>query len=315
MTVTLADIAKEVGTSVNTVSRALRDCSDIGSATKERVKRVAAEMGYVPNKIAEFLRSKRSNIVSVLIASLTNPFYSICIEYMLDYMTEHGYRALITVKKKNLRVETDDIVQCIQNGACGIVSFLDISDEGIEYCKRNNIPFLLCGKTPQVERVNAIYMDDRACGTLVARAAKTAKRPCYVANRVREFNLDDRGNGFIDALKEDGKDCEVYYYDYYARRESQKSIVSAILENGNDFIFCYNDEIALTVLEVLKGIKDIPIYGVDRLGEYLSYCSGIGSVGANIGFIGKRCAQLILQAVEQGDGKVIKELLPIGLNR
>ena len=317
--VTLADIAKEVGTSVNTVSRALRDCSDIGKDTKERIKRTAENMGYVPNKIAEILRSKRSNIVSVIIASLTNPFFSLSIEYMLDYMMERGYRALITVKTGTLRVEKQDVVQCIQNGACGIISFLDISSEAIDYCEQNKIPFLLCGNKPREERVSAIYTDGGQCGRIVAQEAIAVKaqRPCFVATQARKNDLDERGQGYVNELAANGIPCDIYSYDYYERRESQRFIVDAVLENKNDFIFCYNDEIALIVSEAVRNAKDIQpqIYGVDRLGEYLSYCSGIGSVGAKISSIGRRCAQLILHNIENYEGKVIKELLPIDLIR
>lgn len=84
--VTLADIAERIGTTTNTVSRALRDCTDIGPQMKERVKQTALEMGYVPNRIASFLRSKRSNIVAVAVSSLTNPFFNICMDYCIDYM-------------------------------------------------------------------------------------------------------------------------------------------------------------------------------------------------------------------------------------
>ena len=78
--ITLDDIAERVGTSKNTVSRALRDCSDISAVMKEKVKQTAMEMGYVPNRIAGFLRSKRSNIIAVAVNSLTNPFFSICMD-------------------------------------------------------------------------------------------------------------------------------------------------------------------------------------------------------------------------------------------
>ena len=215
--VTLADIAQEVGTSVNTVSRALRDCSDISKETKERVKHTAERMGYVPNKIAEMLRSKRSNIVSVIIASLTNPFFSLSIEYMLDYMMERGYRALITVKTGTLRVEKQDIVQCVQNGACGIISFLDIASDAIDYCEQNKIPFLLCGNKPREDRVSAIYTDGNQCGRIVAQEAIAvkAKRPCYVATQARKNDLDDRGRGYLNELTANGCSCNIYSYDYY----------------------------------------------------------------------------------------------------
>ena len=110
--ITLDDIAERVGTSKNTVSRALRDCSDISAVMKEKVKQTAMEMGYVPNRIAGFLRSKRSNIVAVAVNSLTNPFFSICMDYCTDYMGEKGYRPLISIVREELDVE--DIISCIQ---------------------------------------------------------------------------------------------------------------------------------------------------------------------------------------------------------
>ena len=84
------------------ISRALRDCSDIGAAMKERVKQTAMEMGYVPNKIAGFLRSKRSNIIAVAVNSLTNPFFVICMDHCTDYMGEKGYRPLISIMREEL---------------------------------------------------------------------------------------------------------------------------------------------------------------------------------------------------------------------
>ena len=109
--VTLEDIAERLGTSKNTVSRALRDCSDIGAAMKERVKQTAMEMGYVPNRIAGFLRSKRSNIIAVAITSLTNPFFAIYMDHCTDYMGEKGYRPLISIMREELDVARNAAVR------------------------------------------------------------------------------------------------------------------------------------------------------------------------------------------------------------
>ena len=318
-TVTLADIAKKLGTSVNTVSRALRDCSDISQETKERVRRMAEYMGYVPNQVASFLRSKRSNIISVFISSLTNPFFSVCVDYMLEYLLERQCRALISVKKGDMSVKVDDVVGCIQNGASGIISFLDITDDGAEYCEKNKIPFLLCGMRPKNSRVSAIYADDCQCGRLVGREAMAvqAKRPCYVENQSNNRDEPDaREIGFRDVLKESGCRYDVYRFDYYDRRESQERIRRDVLEHGNDFIFCYNDEMALIVLEAFSRDRNfnIPIFGVDRISEYLSYCRGIRSVGAKLSSIGRHSAQLILRNIEKYDGKTVREILPVELD-
>ena len=59
---TLLDIAQRTGFTVNTVSRALKDKSDISVATREQIKAVADEMGYVRNRAASSLRSGRTNL-------------------------------------------------------------------------------------------------------------------------------------------------------------------------------------------------------------------------------------------------------------
>ena len=72
--VRLKDIALRLGVSVNTVSHALRDLPDIGADTKERVKKTAFEMGYVANKAASFIRTGKSDVITVSIPSLKIPF-------------------------------------------------------------------------------------------------------------------------------------------------------------------------------------------------------------------------------------------------
>ena len=67
MTVKLKDIAEAANCSINTVSRALRDCSDIGAKTKRKIKDLAESMGYVPDNIAGYLRNKNTNLVGVVI--------------------------------------------------------------------------------------------------------------------------------------------------------------------------------------------------------------------------------------------------------
>lgn len=263
--VTLEDIAERLGTSKNTVSRALRDCSDIGAAMKERVKQTAMEMGYVPNRIAGFLRSKRSNIIAVAITSLTNPFFAICMDHCTDYMGEKGYRPLISIVRGELDVE--DVISCIQNGACGILSFLDVTDEAIDYCEQNKVPLFLCGFKPRRERVCAIYSDAYQCAKLVAQEAVScgAKRPCYVGYGKGALN-EDRKEGFIATLRSNELSCDIYSFSYYSREQSLEKLKKSVRENENDFVFCFNDEIAASVQETMESVENFrgEIYGVDR---------------------------------------------------
>lgn len=314
--VTLDDIAERVGTSKNTVSRALRDCSDISAPMKDKVKQTAMEMGYVPNRIAGFLRSKRSNIIAVTVTSLTNPFFSICMDHCIDYMGEKGYRPLISIVRNGLDVE--DIISCIQNGACGILSFLDVTDDGIDYCEQNEIPLLICGQKPRRDRVCAIYSDEYQSAKLVAQEALAygAKKPCYV-NGVKSQINDERRDNFVSILRGSGLECDIYSYNYYNKELALAKIKNSVQENKNDFIFCFNDEIAAGIQETMEAVKDFrgEIYGVDRFSEYLSYCRKVKSVGGKLGSIGKRSAQLLIRKIEKYDGKIVREIFPVELSK
>lgn len=314
--VTLEDIAERLGTSKNTVSRALRDCSDIGAAMKERVKQTAMEMGYVPNRIAGFLRSKRSNIIAVAITSLTNPFFAICMDHCTDYMGEKGYRPLISIVRGELDVE--DVISCIQNGACGILSFLDVTDEAIDYCEQNKVPLFLCGFKPRFERVCAIYSDSYQCSRLVAQEAVScgAKRPCYVGYGKGALN-EDRKEGFIATLRSNELSCDIYSFSYYSREQSLEKLKKSVRENENDFVFCFNDEIAASVQETMESVENFrgEIYGVDRFSEYLPYCRKVKSVGGRLSVIGRRTAQLLIRKIEKYDGKIVREIFPVELSK
>ena len=314
--VTLEDIAERLGTSKNTVSRALRDCSDIGAAMKERVKQTAMEMGYVPNRIAGFLRSKRSNIIAVAITSLTNPFFAICMDHCTDYMGEKGYRPLISIVRGELDVE--DVISCIQNGACGILSFLDVTDEAIDYCEQNKVPLFLCGFKPRRERVCAIYSDAYQCAKLVAQEAVScgAKRPCYVGYGRGALN-EDRKEGFVATLRNNELSCDIYSFSYYNREQSLEKLKKSIRENENDFVFCFNDEIAASVQETMESVENFrgEIYGVDRFSEYLPYCRKVKSVGGRLSVIGRRTAQLLIRKIEKYDGKIVREIFPVELSK
>lgn len=310
---TLSDIAERLGLSVNTISRALRDCSDIGTETKKRVKSVAEEMGYQPNKVASFMRTKKSNIIAVVISSLSNPFFSISLDFVFNYLTEMNYHPLIIVNKQG-DLATEAIVRCMQSGACGILTFIDLDKSAIDYCEQYEIPVLQCGSKPRDERISAVYSDDYRCGKLVAQEAIRcgAVRPCYINGPECELNTGRR-DSFIEALSESGIACDIYRFNYENPNTGVDCIKNQIVNNGNDFIFCFNDEIATVMLKAYDdegGFKG-EIYGVDGISKYLPYSRTVKSVGGNLESISKRCGQILLNKVENGDSKIVREVFPI----
>ena len=88
--VTIKDIAKTLGISPSTVSRALKDHPDISVATKKQVNQLAAELHYRPNPIALSLRNQRSNVIGVVIPEIVHFFFSSVISGIEKAAKEHG---------------------------------------------------------------------------------------------------------------------------------------------------------------------------------------------------------------------------------
>lgn len=74
--VRLKDIAERANVSINTVSKVLRDASDVSTATRARIRRLADEMGYVPDSMAQSLRSRTSKLLGLVISTTTDPVFA-----------------------------------------------------------------------------------------------------------------------------------------------------------------------------------------------------------------------------------------------
>ena len=93
--VRLKDIAQIVGVSVMTVSKALRDEPDVSAATKAKIKKLATDMGYVPDSSAQGLRTKTSRLFGLVIPTTTNPIYARIVFAIEERAHELGYDLLL----------------------------------------------------------------------------------------------------------------------------------------------------------------------------------------------------------------------------
>lgn len=91
----LKDIAQVAGVSVMTVSKALRNETDVSPATRERIKALALQMGYVPDSSAQGLRSKCTKLFGLLIPATTNPIYARMVFAIEERAHDLGYDLLI----------------------------------------------------------------------------------------------------------------------------------------------------------------------------------------------------------------------------
>lgn len=114
MRLTISDIAKKTGYAKSTVSAALNNKPGVKPKTREEIRRIAAEMNYVPNEFARNLSMRTANTIGIIVRDITNPFYAKICRAVENIASEHGYELL-------------PFLQAVQKGdwenVCGISEF------------------------------------------------------------------------------------------------------------------------------------------------------------------------------------------------
>jgi DNA-binding LacI/PurR family transcriptional regulator len=121
--VRLKDIAARAGVSLMTVSKALRDAPDVAATTKTQIKLVAQQMGYVPNSLAQGLRSHRSKLFGLVIPTMTNPIFARMLFAIEDRAHELGYEILLAQTLNIMEREDSCILRLLARRVDGLFVF------------------------------------------------------------------------------------------------------------------------------------------------------------------------------------------------
>jgi LacI family transcriptional regulator len=113
--VTIKNIAKDLGVSVSTVSKALSDSPEISDATKIRIQEYAKLQNYKPNTMAKNLKNQRTNTLGVIIPNILNPFFAKVFSGIEQAANEKGYNVVTYISNESMKKEMQDL-DLLSNG-------------------------------------------------------------------------------------------------------------------------------------------------------------------------------------------------------
>jgi LacI family transcriptional regulator len=128
---TLKDIAKELNTSITTVSRALKNHRGISEGMRKKVITLAKEVDFHPNPNALSLLQSRTYTIGVIVPEIAHSFYSIVMEGIEDAATEAGYNVLFCMSKESAEREKNVLNTLVRNRVDGLL--IAISKETEEF--------------------------------------------------------------------------------------------------------------------------------------------------------------------------------------
>lgn len=205
--ITLSDIAIQLKVSKVTVSKALRDHPDISIETKQMVKKVARELGYLPNIIARNLSSKSSHTIGLVVPKIAHHFFATAIESIYSTASERNYEIIMTVSQEDAEREKMHIQSLLSMRVDGLlvsVSEQTNDTEIFRKVKERGIPLVFFDRIIEGLGFSGITTDDRQGAYIATKHAieigytKIAHLSGYHYTNIGR----DRYNGFQDAMNE-----------------------------------------------------------------------------------------------------------------
>lgn len=287
---TLQDIAERTGFTVNTVSRALKDKSDISVATREHIKAVADEMGYVRNRAASSLRSGRTKTIGVIVGGMSNPYYGITTDAIQNAAAKHGYSILIFCSRDDIETELRMVETALSYQVDGIILFpCAQSGRTVARLKAVGMPYVLMARHLGREDDDYVVCDDEAGGYLATRHLIEAghKRLGFLSSFDVIYSSESRTHGFYRALDESGIPRENGLVACCNGREETSAQLERWRLIGVTGIFFFCDEEAWRAISLLQAQgrsipRDMAIVGFDNIQGILPIPAPLCSVEYSI---------------------------------
>ncbi len=319
---TLKDIAKLVGVSVNTVSRALKDKPDIGLKTRERVKEAASALGYRPNLNARSLVLKKTSIIGVAVTEPDNPVRMEFCEKLRFCAERDGYR-LLTVSLsydwnlKNLDALEDLLARRVDGMVVGAIWGLTGEQPLgtlLQECRQKGTPVVVFGQ-PQTELADCVEINfpDSAFHLTSHLLEKGYRKIVFFDSLAGSLKTP----GYLRSMREHGMEKEISVWEVPAGRMDTGFVsMEKYLEKFKrppEAVIASNDLGALGILAALRKHhirvpEDCAVAGFDNItfGEYSN--PSLTTIGYDSGYFAETVWSLMvrrLKKTETGPAKRI----------
>lgn len=311
---TMKDIARELGVSVATVSRALKDSPRISAEKRETIKKYAQEHNFMPNVLGEQLRHSRNHpikVIGVILPEIVHYYFASILAGIEEEARSRGYRVMVAQSNEKYEREVKICQSFYENKVCGI-----IVSQAKDTMKYDHFQKLLDAGLPLVfydricTGVNAsrVVVDDyQGAYSAVTHLIETGcKRIAFYGSPMTLEISKNRYNGYKDALLKHGLPIDESLIHYCDNRADAENITPALLEQDNrpDGFFAVNDDTAIGILYTAKHLglcvpDDIAICGFTN-GNRAKACDPmLTTVEQRGNRVGEEAANILIDQVEE----------------
>ena len=311
--VSLKDIAQELGVSISTVSRGLRDHPDISADLTASIKALADLRNYSPNPMAMGLLKQRTKMIGVIVPDLVTHFFSSVISGIEEIAKKKGYFVLVSPSNESVSKERQNIENLMKARVEGFIVCL--SQETSEYSHfeqvtESEIPLVFFDRVCLIDKVPSVVADSFEAARGITRHffENHARRIAFISGPEHLNISDERRLGYLQGLT----DCGLTIYPEYLGQcdlspESAAKATTRMLAlpNPPDAIFGVNDTVVFAAMKVIRSSglnvpKDILLAGFTDEFHATVVNPMLTSVMHPTREMGKVAAELFFELIENG---------------
>ncbi len=271
---TIKDVAKTAGVSISTVSYALNDDPRIPGKTANKIKDIAADIGYYPSAAARNLKKRTTGTILVAISDFGGPVYHELLDGIHHELQKHNYTMIVStgVSSENLLKERSS------DGA--IVADIHITDETIAKTAKNSTPMIVLDRRMTASNVYEMTIDNLQAMHELTKAviAEGYLKIAFVHGVDGTYDNATRYAGFQKAMEAANLPIFAQYQGNFTK-PSGRALIDRLLEAKAplpEMFVCANDEMAIGIMDGLFAVGyrvpgEFGVSGFDDI-ELAGYC-------------------------------------------
>jgi len=311
--VTLVDLAEHAAVSVATVSRALSGDPQISEATQSRIRRIAADLKYVPNVAARSLVLQSTATFGLMTPDVTDPIHGQVVTGFQQQAAEHEYSVILSNGFRDAEIERRALREFAAHRVAGVVvmgSELSqtevrrlLSPSPVIFIASEHVP----SKGAELDLARGCLRPDDHHGMQQAVAhlmERGYRNVAYVSGSSGATEII-RHDALVAALQEHDRDLSMVHRADDVDAAGMRVVAAKIRQSRPDVVVCYDDKTALLLMDELRaaGVRvphDVGIVGFDDIPFARISNPRLTTVSQRADDLGRSSAALLLTAIERG---------------
>lgn len=298
----------------------------VGKDIAIKIRKVATKLKYQPNLIAKSLKSGKTNTIGLIVADISNPFFSNIARIIENEAKRHGYTVIFGSSDESAEKSQDLIDTLLNRQVDGlIIAPADNTQNQVKVLLKNKMPFVLIDRYFPGINTNTVSSNNYlASYTAVSHLLQNGyERIGMLVYQTNLFHMHERKRGYLQALKEhkiQGQKNWLMEATYQNITDDVERLLKALLlpEPKIDALFFSTNSLAVQGLKQIQklGIRvpeDLAVISFDESDAFDFFYSPITYVKQSVPSIGREAVNILLNEIKQGSTKYVQVEVEVDL--